>query len=139
MSWQQILPEIIWDYLGCPELCRGRNPQEYSQSSKLWLTFFLFLFILFPNQYSFYCILKVSQISLKNHLASCCFCCWTTVKRNEKICQFPSIPSETCSTLNNLKHCLRFWLTRVHRKNAWQFSYSAKFSVFQNVTHFLPL
>lgn len=30
------------------------------------------------NQYSFYCIFKMPQISLKIHPASCCSCSWTT-------------------------------------------------------------
>lgn len=42
LSWHQILTEIVWDYIGCPELCRGQNAQEYSQSSKLFVTFFYF-------------------------------------------------------------------------------------------------
>lgn len=37
------------------------------------------LFIIFPpSQYGFYCIFKISQISLKNHGRSCCFCSWMT-------------------------------------------------------------
>ena len=31
-----------------------------------------------PTQHSIYCIFKMSLINLKNHLASCCFCSWTS-------------------------------------------------------------